>query len=312
MIKTFNREELHALQLRYEGSETLPAIVPVTVTLEDSKHNGKSIELQCYVPEDGYITLDICQLVQALGLSLGTYEIYVPEFDMPTDDTYCVDNYAPTRGLTLPPPKHVFTNACELPRYQEIRIPYRLMQNQDMYIWVGPTWALREKIEIDNAGGLIPEIGTVAVPFTSGTATYLWDDAGHKLGEIAHWDNCHRMFLRWTDRLGATRCMYFDYLPQYTEHVEKQYLTHRDGSEDCYAVSTRGKWELTRRALTDEDYEGLESLFVARDVELYDAVHQTWTPVKVSDDYVERYYKKEKQLLKLQLTVEEARKHTSL
>lgn len=298
-------DELIAVEFNYAGTEEIPAIIPTEIVFYNTQGTVQaSIGLNIFVDSTRKVTMNLAEIAMSLNLPRASYKIEMVEFT--TTSPIIALNYHATRGLAL---TEIHTPYNEFPRMQAVDIAGYLPAHEEREVWYGSSTIDIDSKIIGSTSAQFEQLVTKAISM-SGQYLYIFDDGqGNHPRLVAVVEDCHEYYLRWTDRLGATRCMYFDWLPQYTEEIEKKYLVTATNAERQYALTSHGKWELTRKALSDEQYKNLESLFVAADLQLYEKSTNTWYNVKLNDNFVEKYYKREKQLLKLTLTVEELQTH---
>ena len=125
--------------------------------------------------------------------------------------------------------------------------------------------------------------------------------------QIGIFEACYsRYYLQWVDRFGFVQSQPFKDNITYSEDFETDEIITYDDKRRINNIQVQPKWKLNSGWIKDSVYPFYESIFTSPFLILYDSETDMNYEVIVKGNYVEKNYKNQKGLLKLELNLESA------
>lgn len=117
-----------------------------------------------------------------------------------------------------------------------------------------------------------------------------------------------RYYLLWQDRFGSYQSQPFNGKLEYSEDIVNSEFTNYRDKRFKNVSTVQPKWKINSGWLKEELFPFYESIYVSPILRLYDTETQTEYDVILNDNYVEKKYENNKQLLSIELKLESSEK----
>lgn len=119
-------------------------------------------------------------------------------------------------------------------------------------------------------------------------------------------------YLQWQDRLGSFQSQPFNGKIKFSESFDRLETLNYFEKSKLSGVNTTAKWRIYSKFIPENLYPYYESIFTSPYLILYDTENDVTYEVKCTGDWAEKYYREGRQMISLELDLEEVVKQKNI